>query len=62
MSWRKSARSSSNSQNCVEVARVPASRRIAARDSKQPAGPRLLFGASHWRRFLADIKKGRFDL
>jgi hypothetical protein len=61
MTWRKSSRSSSNSENCVEVARAepPA---IAARDSKNPGGPALRFGRSAMRALIDDIKAGRYDL
>jgi hypothetical protein len=61
MTWRKSSRSSSNSQNCVEVARAEP-RTVAARDSKNPAGPILRFGRSAMRALIEDIKAGRFDL
>lgn len=56
--WRKSSRSS-NYGNCVEIAFVgPA---VAARDSKDPAGAALVFGAHTWTAFVGDVKAGRFD-
>jgi hypothetical protein len=61
MNWRKSRRSTSNGGNCVEVASVPGGRRVAARDSKQPAGPVLEYERSEWRRFIAQVKRGSFD-
>jgi hypothetical protein len=61
MRWRKSSYSTANGGNCVEVARVPGGR-IAARDSKHPRGPRLEYTAAEWRRLLADISLGRYDL
>jgi hypothetical protein len=61
MTWRKSSRSSSNSENCVEVARAEP-RTIAARDSKNPDGPILRFGRSAWRELIHDIKATRYDL
>ncbi len=61
MTWRKSSRSSSNSENCVEVARVEA-REIATRDSKSPGGPILRFDRSAWRELIDDIKASRYDL
>ncbi|HEU5156328.1 MAG TPA: DUF397 domain-containing protein [Streptosporangiaceae bacterium] len=61
LSWRKSSRSGSNGEQCVEVART-AARTIAARDSKSPNGPVLRFGRSEWRRFLDEIRRGTHDL
>ncbi|QNP72982.1 DUF397 domain-containing protein [Streptomyces roseirectus] len=40
--WRKSSYSSDQGGECVEVASTPPAR-IAVRDSKNPAGPRLAF-------------------
>ena len=39
--WRKSSYSGGGGNECVEVAFPPA--RVAVRDSKNPAGPRLAF-------------------
>jgi hypothetical protein len=61
MIWRKSSYSGSNGQQCVEVARVPDTPRIAARDSKQPTGPHLEYDRPEWRAFLAAVKGGRYD-
>lgn len=61
MNWRKSLRSTSEGENCVEVARA-GSRRIAARDSKNPGGPHLSLDVSAFQRLLAEIKRGKHDL
>ncbi|MEV8630379.1 DUF397 domain-containing protein [Streptosporangium sp. NPDC051023] len=54
--WRKSSLSSTNGGNCVEVAsNLPGI--VAVRDSKDPAGPALLFSPSGWGAFLEAIKK-----
>jgi hypothetical protein len=74
--WRKSSRSDSGgycveampvwrsacSMNnaCVEVATTPDV--VLVRDSKDPDGPRLEFGADDWRAFLDGIRDGTFDL
>ncbi|MFG1801725.1 DUF397 domain-containing protein [Micromonospora carbonacea] len=52
--WRTSTRSSSNGGNCVEVAdNLPGV--VGVRDSKDPAGPALVFGPVAWRAFVAHV-------
>lgn len=58
--WRKSSRSSPNGNDCVEVAKLP--RAVAARDSKDPDGPRLTFSQAEWSAFAARVNKGELDL
>jgi hypothetical protein len=60
--WRKSSYSSNGEDTCVEVARVPENKRIAARDSKQPKGPQLRFDTNEWRAFVDAVKLGTHDL
>ena len=50
--WRKSSYSG-NTGNCLEVSGLGPV--IAVRDSKNPAGPALMFLPSAWRRFTRDI-------
>jgi hypothetical protein len=58
--WRKSTRSGSNGGECVEVAdNLPGL--VAVRDSKDPAGPVLIFGPAHWASFLAGTRSGVQD-
>jgi hypothetical protein len=61
MRWRKSSRSNGTGGACVQVARVGAGR-IAARDSKNPEGPRLRFDRPAFGRLLDEIKAGRHDI
>ena len=55
--WRKSSRSQFNS--CVEVCFVDD--RVPVRNSRDPAGPVLVFTAAEWDAFVAGVKLGEFD-
>jgi hypothetical protein len=58
--WSTSSRSSGTGQ-CVEVARnLPGI--VAIRDSKDPAGPKLLISSADWRTFVSGIRGGDFSL
>jgi Domain of unknown function (DUF397) len=53
--WRKASYSGDNGGDCVEVARnLPGL--VAVRDSKDPAGPALVFSRDDWAVFTAAIK------
>lgn len=57
ITWRKSSYSNPDGGACVEVsddfvALVP------VRDSKNPHGPALAFGASGWASFVSALKVG----
>jgi hypothetical protein len=56
--WRKSTRSSGDAA-CVEVADLDGGAR-AVRDSKDPAGPALMFTAAEWAAFTAGVRVGEF--
>jgi hypothetical protein len=58
--WRKSSRSGPWTDNCVEVTFVDGA--IVVRDSKDPAGPVLVFTASEWDAFVDGAKDGEFDV
>ncbi|GAA0913030.1 DUF397 domain-containing protein [Streptomyces thermoalcalitolerans] len=51
LTWIKSSHSTPDGAACVEVASAPASVRV--RDSKQPEGPQLAFGAQEWAAFVS---------
>ncbi|VFA96612.1 DUF397 domain-containing protein [Nocardia cyriacigeorgica] len=53
--WFKSSHSS-GSQECVEVAQVDAG--VGVRDSKNPAGPALVFTPEVWDGFTAAVRRG----
>ena len=53
--WHKSSRSSANGQ-CVEVAHLDQA--VAVRDSKNPAGPKLIFTRQAWTSFICGLKDG----
>lgn len=57
--WFKSSRSS-GTKECVEAAHLSTGR-VGVRDSKNPAGPALVFGADEWDAFLAGAKSGEFN-
>ncbi|QKW15841.1 DUF397 domain-containing protein [Verrucosispora sp. NA02020] len=54
--WRKSIRSNGQGGNCVEVA-DNLSGVVAVRDSKDPAGPVLVFGRGSWRAFVTRLSE-----
>ena len=56
--WRKASASQGNGE-CVEVAFVE--NVVATRDSKDAAGPVLLFAPSQWAAFTSGVQAGQFD-
>ncbi|MBC9724522.1 DUF397 domain-containing protein [Streptomyces sp. TRM68367] len=55
--WIRSSYSSGEGQ-CVEVAPLPAA--IAARDSKNPTGPVLVFSPERWAGFIRGVNANDF--
>ncbi|MFI0408313.1 DUF397 domain-containing protein [Actinomadura sp. 3N508] len=58
--WKKSSRSDNTGGQCVEVADLAAA--VAVRDSKDPDGPKLVFGPAAWQAFASKVKAGTLDL
>ncbi|GHF58502.1 DUF397 domain-containing protein [Streptomyces thermodiastaticus] len=57
--WLRSSYST-GANNCVETARPasgPCAGLLAVRDSKDPAGPALLFSPASWTRFTAAVHR-----
>jgi hypothetical protein len=58
--WRKATQSGPDGGNCVEVAVLSGGHR-GVRDSKNPAGPVLIFTPGEWSAFINGAKDGEFD-
>jgi hypothetical protein len=58
--WYKSS-FSGNANGCVEVRIMPGGE-VTVRDSKDQAGPALVFTPIEWAAFLAGAQQGEFDL
>jgi len=56
--WRKS--NGSGDGNCVEVALT--AEVVGMRDSKNPAGPALMFEPAVWSDFVEAIRRGEFEI
>ncbi|HEY6294362.1 MAG TPA: DUF397 domain-containing protein [Streptosporangiaceae bacterium] len=52
--WRTSSYSGNNGGNCVEVGNI--AQVVAIRDSTDPHGPVLAFGAKDWQRFTDQVR------
>lgn len=55
--WRKSTHSDASGGNCLEVADGYPNL-VPVRDSKNPTGPKLVFRATAWSAFVANLKVG----
>ncbi|WP_280492970.1 DUF397 domain-containing protein [Nocardia asiatica] len=58
--WFKSSRSTGK-EACVEIAWLEAGH-VGVRDSKNPAGPALIFAPGEWDAFAAGVHDGEFSL
>jgi Domain of unknown function (DUF397) len=57
--WFKSSRSA-DADACVEIAHLDGGM-VGVRDSKNPAGPALVFTPAEWDAFLSGAARGEFD-
>ncbi|MFD8545083.1 DUF397 domain-containing protein [Streptomyces sp. NPDC059649] len=55
--WRKSSHSNPDGADCLEV-RDDLPGLVPVRDSKDPHGPVLTFGAPYWSAFVDAVKNG----
>ncbi|WP_405659261.1 DUF397 domain-containing protein [Streptomyces sp. RK9] len=53
--WRKSSYSAADSADCLEVNDAHRPAGVPVRDSKNPHGPAVLFGAPAWTAFIASL-------
>ncbi|WP_327067263.1 DUF397 domain-containing protein [Kitasatospora sp. NBC_01302] len=58
--WRKASYSGGGGSNCVEVA-AGFTGVAPVRDSKDPAGPALVFPADSFAAFVGELKAGRLQ-
>ncbi len=58
--WRKSSYSDNNGGDCVEAAPGFLPGAVPVRDSKDPEGPALIFGADAFAAFVTAVKAGEF--
>ncbi|MGK8505036.1 DUF397 domain-containing protein [Nocardia asiatica] len=58
--WFKSSRSTGK-EACVEIAWLEAGH-VGVRDSKNPAGPALIFTPGEWDAFAAGVRDGEFNV
>ncbi|MFH8991598.1 DUF397 domain-containing protein [Streptomyces sp. NPDC017940] len=55
--WRKSTYSAGDGADCLEVNDAHREGGVPVRDSKNPHGPAVLFGAPAWHAFLAYLSR-----
>jgi len=60
VTWRKSRRSGPQGGNCVEIAYLPDGQ-VAIRNSRDAAGPALVFTPGEWTAFVGGARDGDFD-
>ncbi|WP_424863096.1 DUF397 domain-containing protein [Streptomyces sp. MMS24-I29] len=58
--WQKSSYSSAQGQ-CVEVAVLRDAGVVAARDSKNPGGPAVVFASGEWAAFVSCVARAELN-
>lgn len=58
--WFKSSYSQETANACIEVADLAPTGQVAVRDSKDKAGPALLFPTESFAAFVAAVRDGGF--
>ena len=58
--WHKSSYSGANGGECIEAAPGFIPGAVPVRDSKDPQGPALVFGADAFATFITAVKRGEF--
>jgi Domain of unknown function (DUF397) len=58
--WRKSSYSSNDGGDCIETAPGFIPGAVPIRDSKDPHGPALIFGADAFNAFIQAVKANEF--
>lgn len=54
--WRKSTYSSGSQEACLEVNDAACHAHVPVRDSKNPQGPAIVFGAHAWTAFITSTR------
>ena len=60
VAWQHSARSNSGG-SCVEIAALPDGSGVAVRNSRDPAGPALIYTPEEVAAFILGVRDGDFD-
>lgn len=60
-SWRKSVRSNTPGENCVEVSPSTDGGYVGVRDTKARSAGTQEYTAAEWKVFIAGVKDGEFD-
>lgn len=54
--WVKSSYSEGSGNSCVEIARLPLTKQVGVRDSKNKAGAALVLSTPAWSTFIDEVR------